>query len=270
MHIGIDLGGTKCLLLAEMPNGTVVERADTGSLTTANDVRETIARFTSRFAAPESIGIAIPGLVDEQGTVVACDVLPNIVGWSPAEIFGARNSVAVLNDAEAALIAESQFWAHDATGAVIVAGTGIGAAFQVNGRILRGSAGFAGELGSIPAGTAILDNYASGAAILERAAMSAPALAAAAERNDEAALRTIAAAGAWLGYGVATVIDLFNPAHLVLAGGTLRWPGYFDAALRSARERSLAESWRSCTIEVSRFGELLVATGAARAARTCA
>lgn len=66
------------------------------------------------------------------------------------------------------------------------------------------------------------------------------------------------------GLGLATLINLLNPSRLVLAGGTLRYPGYAEAALQAARRFALPQLAGACSIELATDGETLVARGAAR------
>jgi glucokinase len=65
-----------------------------------------------------------------------------------------------------------------------------------------------------------------------------------------------------LGLAIATVINIFNPSLIVLAGGTLRWSGYFEAALQSAQANSLPELWENCQVRQSSCGGDLVVLGA--------
>ena len=73
----------------------------------------------------------------------------------------------MVNDAAAALVEECHDAPAGATAAVVMVGTGIGAALLVNGQPFGGARGWAGELGSIPIATAsdgvrTLDQLASG------------------------------------------------------------------------------------------------------------
>lgn len=150
-------------------------------------------------------------------------------------------------------------------------GTGIGAAFQTNGAILRGARSWAGELGSIPMGKGMtLDMQASGAAILQNLRVDAEKLVDLVERGDCAALNSIWEAGEALGLGIATVINLLNPELVVLGGGTLRWQGYLKAALTSAQKHALPDLWDVCRIDTRVDDPDLVARGAMYAASSSA
>lgn len=271
VRIGVDLGGTKMLLLAMAAEERGVEKIPTGPNFTVDSAEQAIRGFVNRYQGlATSVGIAIPGLVDEDGRVVACDVVPLIKGWAPASSLRLPMKTAVLNDAEAALIQELKTLKDCSSAGVVLVGSGIGAAFLVDGRVLRGTRRWAGELGSIPLSVdqkyMTLDSLASGAAILRRAGEPFEILLAKAQRGDPGVLSVFEQCGAALGAGLASIINLLNPAVLVIGGGTLRWPGYASAAIESARALSLPPLWESCSVRESSYGEHLVALGAALAA----
>jgi glucokinase len=268
--VGADIGGTKMLMLAENENRREERQISTGPSFSGKQAEEMLRAFVSQLpVGPAAIGIAIPGLVDGGGAVVSSDVLPLLAGWHPdSKSFGAP--VIVVNDAEAALWEATVEAKSPPHMAVVVVGTAVGAAFRVNGQILRGSSGWAGELGSLRLGVGNaavpLDEVAGGAAILRRLDVSAEDLVALVGRDDRRALKAIADAGTALGTGLAIVMNLFNPSAIVLGGGTLRWPGYVDAAIDAARTNTLPALFRSCSISVTSRGGHLVGKGALRVA----
>jgi glucokinase len=282
-RIGLDIGGTKLLIAAVWPGRTELHAAPTGLAAGPEVIERELRTFLARLGArPSLIGVAVPGLVSSRGEVIACDVLPRLDGWSTAslgDLDGAgadgqagRVPVHALNDVDAGLIEE--LWDLPAVPAIpavlVLAGTGIGAALAIGGTPYRGADGWAGELGSIPiqAGerTATLDELASGASLTARLGIDGETLASRAAAGDAEVLRAIAAAGAALGLGLATVVNLLNPRLLVVGGGTVALPGYLDAALASAARTAMPDPWRACTVRESRRGKALVALGAVRAA----
>lgn len=267
--LGIDVGGTKLLLIAQWPDRRDVDRVPTGAAFTGRHLDAEIDRFVSSLgAAPLGAGVAVPGLVGESGALDACDVLPLLVGWR-GDALVRLCPVKLLNDVEAASLEELHDLPAGATAAVVLAGTGIGAAFVADGRPLRGSRGWAGELGSIPIaaveGVATLDQLASGAAILKRLGGNAASVLSRAAARDPVVLQALRVAGEALGLGLATVIDLFNPAVVAVGGGALELPGYLEAALESARRHAMPELWRACELRRVRQGEMTAALGALRA-----
>lgn len=260
MIAGVDLGGSRLRVVVD---GRIVAESPTGPAIRPDEI---VARVRAALpAAVRAIGFAVPGLVAD-GKVVRADDLPAIAGWRPFRDLGLPG--AVINDAQAALLADAADLPAGATAAVVMAGTGIGAAFLVHGRVLEGAGGFAGELGSVPADAsgATLDMRASGAAILRAAGCDAPAFAARLAAGDAGARRIVADAGAALGRGLAGLVNLFNPARLTLAGGAVRWPGYAAAAFGAARAAALAEPMAQCALREADAPDTLVARGAALAA----
>jgi predicted NBD/HSP70 family sugar kinase len=200
---------------------------------------------------------------------VPCDVLPRFVGWRPSPAIAGPWRFAIVNDGEAALVAEARD--GESSLAVVMVGTGIGAAFQVDGRILRGARGWAGELGSIPIATSdgtvrTLDQLASGQAIVERAGCDGAEVERRAAAGDPRIRDLLRDAGTALGLGLAAVIHLLNPSVVALGGGVLRFRGYAEAARESACAHTLPAMWAACAVREIRDGEHAVAIGAARAA----
>lgn len=264
----MDLGGTKALFVS----GQHALRSATGPAFSPEDFASGLESFISRARLqPSHIGIAVPGLVDDTGRVVACDVLPALAGWSPAETLrGLGCRVTVVNDVRAALLEEL----HDAppglTAGVVMAGTAIGAAFIAHGRALLGASGWAGELGYLPyaAGSQIkrLDEMAGGSAMAANRGVSPAKLAELALAGELASLAVIEEGGTALGVGLAAVVNLLNPSRLAVGGGALGLPGYWEAAARAAAEYSIPELWADCKLSRVRAGERVVALGAIRAA----
>lgn len=266
--IGVDLGGTKLLMVC----GSQQMRVQTGFSFSAAELEHHLRAFIQSLAAvPSGIGIAIPGLVDCAGCVQACDVLPGMIGWNPAEAMADVGcSIQAINDVNAALAEEF----HDAptalTGGVIMVGTAVGAAFLIDGLPLQGSQGWAGELGYIPilmnGEVKRLDELAGGAFIAKRVGLEAPDLAERAQAGDESVLWAVREGGYALGLAIATVINLFNPAKIALGGGTLELKGYEEAAYGAAKQFSLPELWRACSLTKVKAGDAVVALGAMRIA----
>lgn len=102
IKVGIDIGGTKMLLIANGAGISQRDRLDTGKDFSGDDALIAITKWLDKLPNyPTSMGIAIPGLVSPSGEVVACDVLPQLQGWFPAAEL--KCAVRVLNDAEAGL-----------------------------------------------------------------------------------------------------------------------------------------------------------------------
>lgn len=271
--IGVDIGGTKALLVAAWPDKRPpdVLQLDTGPEMNPDNLEHYITRFAASLGAePWALGIAVPGLVDAD-QVLFCDVLPLLDGWQPRNLLGAHVPQVMDNDVNAALAGETLFLPPRASAVLLVVGTGIGMAAVDGGRVVNGVRGWAGELGRIPmitpAGIRQLDEIASGAAILSHTGLGAEEVHTALATGDPRIHEVIRQAGETLGLAIATVIDLLNPEVLTLAGGTLRYPGYLTEALTTAEQTAAPHLWRACAVRRATDEALIVARGAIRLAR---
>lgn len=251
--IGADLGGTKLRIVRFDGDTRQVRVLPTGPGLRPADIEAALPDMAA-------LGLAVPGLV-EDGAIVACNVLPGIVGWRP-------RVGTLLNDAQAALVADMEDPPAGTTAAIVMAGTAIGAAIAIDGRSYGGAHGFAGELGYMPMDGGTLDDKAGGAAILRACGCDAPALAARLAAGDGAAMAAVRDAGAALGAGLATLANLIDPARVTLAGGTCAWPGYVDAARAAFAEFTLGPIAARCELRLSPWGADIVARGAAISAET--
>lgn len=297
MIVGVDVGGTKIAAARVGAGGLVgpLHETPTPAADGARAVLDTVAGLVRAAAGGDvdaiaGIGVATAGTVDaDRGVVLsATAALP---GWAgvhvPAEL-RARLSpslpVSVGNDVDALALGEA--WTGAAAGAasalVVAAGTGIGGALLLAGRVLRGAHGCAGEIGHIPspdaqglrcpcgvdghveaaaAGPAIARAYAaaggppsSGARIAELAATGEPQ-----------ALAVLTAAGAALGRAIAGVVTAVDPERVVVGGGVARSGDPWWRALRSAARAELIPPLRDVPIEPAAHGVTSAVAGAARA-----
>jgi predicted NBD/HSP70 family sugar kinase len=258
------------ILIAISSEHVLHRRFPTGREAGPDELETRIRSFVEGLPEPPAaIGIAAPGLVTDDN-VAASDVLPRLDGWSPARKLSRYAPTYLVNDAVAALAEETHSLPAGTTAAVIMAGTGVGAAFLVQGQILHGARGWAGELGSMPIptqdGVVTLDELAGGAALTKRLGTDADTIARRATEGDRDVLAAVEQAGRSLGLGLATVINLLNPAFVVLGGGAFRFPLYFDAAVDAARAASLPKFWEVCVVRPTTPDDLVVARGAARIA----
>lgn len=180
----------------------------------------------------------------------------------------------------------------------VFVGTGIGAGLVVNGGLFRGASGSAGEIGHIrvqPMGAicgcgarGCVEAYAGGAAIGRRAKAALDfgraeklreaghigelpnlsEIAAAAETGDADCLSILEEAEYALAAGLATSINLLNPATAVLGGGVIEgYPAFADAAWNRARPMMLPATGRDVSMRKSALGTDAAPLGAARLAK---
>lgn len=155
MIIGLDVGGTKALgLLVDPETGAMVARAKQSSAGTGEALVATLATMVDELSEghqPTAIGLGIAGLVSRDGMVRFSPNLPDLVEFPVVDSLSAVTGLPVVgaNDATAGTWAESQLGAGRGASdfAYVALGTGIGAGFVVNGQLVVGAHGFAGEVG---------------------------------------------------------------------------------------------------------------------------
>lgn len=203
--------------------------------------------------APDSLVIACPGPLDVVTGIVYKP--PNMAGWADVPLGAMLEQalgleIVLVNDANAAAYGEWTYGAGMGTRwfVYITVSTGIGAGIVIDGTLLTGARGVAGELGHIcidPNGPicncgnrGCLEALASGTAIARRynelagsghahaghagvglGSATAADVAAAAAAGDPLSSRVFAEAATALGIGVANIVQLCNPEVVVLGGG---------------------------------------------------
>lgn len=278
--IGVDVGGTKVLAGEVTSDGQVLRtamRRTPGrrvSIAALEDALTSAVLEVAGGRAPEGIGLAAAGFVDAVGErVMFAPHLPwagENVRRRLSERWGAP--VTLANDANCAAFAESRLGAARgaASALVVTLGTGIGGALLVDGRLLRGANGMAGEFGHmqvVPDGrpcecgrSGCWEQYSSGSALvrLARAGVTAeptvltdlcqgqpdlltgPMVTAAAEDGDLVARQAFASVGDWLGVGLAGLVAAFDPEVIVVGGGVAAAGERLLEPARKALRRALA------------------------------
>ncbi len=155
--IGIDVGGTKALAVTvEVGTNKVVDREASPSSDDGPTLVDTLANLVARLGARTgrevaAVGLGVAGLAHQTGVVHYSPNLPGLGGFpiGPRLQEALGVPVVVGNDATAGTFAEWQLGAGRDTDnfAMVTLGTGIGTGFVVDGRLLRGASGFAGESG---------------------------------------------------------------------------------------------------------------------------
>jgi predicted NBD/HSP70 family sugar kinase len=237
-------------------------------------------------AVPSPVDPARPDFLNEV-------VVPGWKGVNVSQGLRKRFRVPVLVDNDANLGALAERWwgaGRDVDNfAYIKLATGIGAGFFVGGTIYRGASGVAGEVGHLsidpngaPCGCGLrgcLVTVVGAPALLRRARellarYPGSALAGrefgitiledAALAGDPLALQVVREAAEHLGVGVAGLLNLLNPAVVIVGGGLARLGELLLEPLRDVvRTRTLATSLEVSHIVTSQLGARAVAIGAA-------
>ncbi len=143
---GVDVGGTGIKAgLVDLVSGEVIgERlsTDTPQPATPDAVAATIRDMVSELGWAGSVGVALPSVIHEGVARIAHNIDSSWIGCDVVDLFDRHlpgRTVVMLNDADAAGIAEARFGAaRDLSGLVILLtfGTGIGSAFLFDGRLI--------------------------------------------------------------------------------------------------------------------------------------
>lgn len=303
--VGVDVGGTK-ILAALVAGDEVLTQQVRPTPERSDDLIDAIADLVGVVSggghvAPRAVGMGVPGFVDLGGVPRQAPNLPAIVDLDVGGILQDRLglSVVVDNDANCAARAAA---AHDAPGvghAILVTfGTGIGAGFVVDGRLVRGAHGFAGEPGHMVVDTGgprcvcgqygCWEMFASGNAIgrmarelvsAGRAAGLLDAAGGSADAVDGRLVAERAAAGDpdaeevldrhahWVAVGLVNLVNLLDPEVIVLGGGVVAQGEPFRRrVVAEVQRRPTMSRGRTVDIRISTFGPAAGAVGAAMAA----
>ncbi|WP_454199396.1 ROK family protein [Nocardia sp. Marseille-Q1738] len=252
--VALDVGADRLAAARVGLGGTVLDRSETARPSGAFDPDDVIAALVGMAramidaAAADSVcvgvGVAFCGMVREEDGVVRYG--PNI-GWVDVA-FGAKMTeeldlglrVAVGNNANLGALAERERGVGEGLANLIYlhGDVGIGGGIIMNGELLGGEGGYCGEVGHMivnPRGRpcacgsrGCFEAETGELGLISAAGRTDPPGQAAVEEIVEAAARGDAAArdalhqvGEWLGYGVANLVNIFNPS-MVVFGGVLR------------------------------------------------
>ena len=265
--VGVDIGGTKMLMLCPTEEGYIEKKVPTGRDCPPHRLKAELDDFLSGLPfVPAGGGLAIPGLVEGDHTVQISNVVPLLAGITGAYFGAGRFPVRFLNDVKAAVLAEAANYAPDAGVAVIMAGTGIALGVSDKGRIIAGSHGFAGELGfsvtGTPEGVRTFDQLAGGGPLLRQAGCTPQELHDRLAGGDGESAALIERAGLYFGLAMTNVMHLFNPDVLVVGGSTSTYAGYMEKALETADAHTLPDIRRCCTVTRPKDMGRIVALGA--------
>ncbi len=306
MHLGIDVGGTKIETLVLAADGREVFRERIAS--PHGDYGQTLDaiaglrdRAEAACGALASIGIGTPGsVIPETGLMKNCNSTWLNGRPLPQDLADRLdNPVAVANDADCFVLSEATDGAGAGAGTVfgVILGTGVGGGIVVNGALLAGPNGIAGEWGHNPmpalagAPEAVRDRLAAlparrcycgrqdcvetwlsgpGLATTARAfgceVADARALVALAE--DAGAAQALLARSAlelhqWqLAAALAIVINVLDPDVIVLGGGLSQVRMLYDVLPRCWDRFVFSDRVRT-RIEPARFGDASGVRGAA-------
>ena len=257
---GIDIGGTNTVLGLVEKTGNIIAE---GNLKTMDypDIHDFVSALDATIkemieANPgfklAAIGIGAPNANYHRGTI---ELAPNLAwkGIVPiAELIKKKVDVevAITNDAKAAAIGEMLFGGAKKMKDFIILtlGTGLGSGIVINGEVLYGHTGFAGELGHttiVPGGRdcgcgrqGCFETYGSASGLVRTvfnllsemkeestlrdippSQLTSKMIADAAAENDPIALEALDYTAEMIAFGIANAIGFSSPEAVFLFGG---------------------------------------------------
>jgi glucokinase len=298
VFIGADVGGTTTAAGLVSESGEVLSFVREATHGRGRGMAvETLVGVVTGLAAESArrgltlggVGIGLPGLVDaSRGMVVSSgNLVPEFFGIPLADQLETAlgTPVFVDNDVNALALGEWRFGAgrQSSSLAVLALGTGVGGAMIVNGQLLRGEGGSAGEFGHAPidfrgapcvcGGRGCLCLYVSGEfmarAARERIDVSAPSplltlaegvreritcelVFGAAAAGDPFAGELVSVGCQALGAGIAAIVNSLDPGLVIVTGGVARSFALLETeVLRAVKEYALAEPLAHTRIQIA-------------------
>ncbi|MDZ7779260.1 MAG: ROK family protein [Gemmatimonadota bacterium] len=297
--VGVDIGGTNLVVGVVPLTGGAPESLRSGPTRVADGpdaavmdiarmaesaITETLERQGGTRDDVIGVGIGCPGPLDlARGVVVRT---PNL-GWADYPVRDRISEALELpatldNDANCATYGEWWMGAGRGVSSLvgITLGTGIGGGVILDGQLVRGASGCAGEIGHMSidlngrrcacGNLGCLEAYASGPNIAARAKqgveagrsscipdlvdgdlsrVTARTVYEAILAGDEHAREVMAETAKFLGAGIANVVNVLNPERVVVVGGVTRAGEHLFGPLRSEiRQRAFDAAARACTI----------------------
>ena len=279
--VSVDLGGTHiraALFPTFEPTPATQTKIETLATEGPDAVIERISK-TIESQIPDNtekdqirIGIGAPGPLDPATGVIL--EAPNLPGWKNIPLVERMQArfgcpIALGNDANMAALAEWQFGAGEGTQHLIylTISTGIGGGIIIDGRLLTGARGYAGEVGHVSISLngplcgcgqhGHVEALAAGPAIARLAEeklsagqesslrekyesegeIRAEDVGPAAHQGDPLALETLDEIGDILGHHLANLAHTFNPEIFVLGGGVSQIGEPFFTPIREAMQK---------------------------------
>lgn len=291
--VAVDIGGSNVRVGAADVNGdfitTATEPIDNASKRSLAKqvtrlVMQSVAESRVAYGKPLALAIATPGVVNQRSLVVeslAHNVTPD-GRFDPVAALGKRLGVPTFVDNNANLSAEGERWNGCARGTdsfvYVSIGAGVGMGLVINGEVVPGSHGGAGEIGYLPVGSdpfdtrhrrrGALEDDVAAAGLLAKAAnapwngsapRTVPELFARAQDGDPLARRLLDDTSQRIGLGIAMVCAVVDPELVVIGGGI----GASELLLPSIRGAVASIAPLPVRIEISALGEMAPLQGAA-------
>lgn len=273
MRIGIDFGGTKIEIAALDADGAFLLRervANPGDYDAAVLAVQGLVEAAERATGAEgTVGMGIPGSISPTSGLIRNANSTWLNGRPFREDLerALGRPVRMVNDANRLALSEALDGAAAGRGSVfaVILGTGCGGGLVIDGRLVEGVGGIAGELGHIPlpwpradeypgpdcwcGQQGCLETWVSGSgfqrafAAMTGRALPAQEIVAAARAGEEDARAALGDYIDRLGRGLAVIANIVDPACFVLGGGMSNVNEIYEALPGIVRAYAFSDGW---------------------------
>ena len=308
---GVDLGGTNTKIGILTDEGDLISvksiktKADRGALDVLKRIIEEVRELLDEKGISKSdfigIGMGIPGPTDTvSGIVKSC---PNLIGWENlevAKILEERLGVSAKVGNDVNVITLGEAWQGAAKGYKkivlgVALGTGIGGGIIIEGKLISGISGAAGEIGHMKlveggklcgcGRKGCWETYASATGLIREAKsrlavnknnllweliegklenLEAKQIFDAAKSGDKFSMDLVDFEIKYLALGIANLLNIFNPEIIVIGGGiSMAGDILFDPLMKKIKEYSLDEVLEGVKIVPAQLGNNAGIYGAA-------
>jgi glucokinase len=312
--VGVDLGGTKILVAVVGPDNAILGRskrstpAESGAsailAAMVDGIDQAIAEAHITREDIAGIGIGSPGPLDTKTGVILETSNLNVKDWpiGPELAREIGRPTLLLNDVRVGAYGEFRLGAGRGFRDILAAfvGTGIGGCVIIDGKVVEGATGNAGEVGHIMVKAngpmcscgrrGCLEALSSRSAITRRISKAAKNgeesvlihkvdkksgrlksgdIAAALAAGDAVTDREVRRAAHYLGLGLGGVVNLLGPEIVIIGGGVVAalGPKFIDLIRIAARTQILVDPHGKIRIEPAALGDDAGILGAALLAR---
>ena len=283
-HVAVAVGDLTGRLLGEERRSFAAGEYYADALTLAGTMLDDL---TAQHGRVRHVGLGLPAPVTDD-VVRSAAIFPGWDGINTREVAEARFGVPVHveNDANLGALAEHRQGVgrpHDSSIFVKIS-SGVGAGIIIDNQIFRGSGGTAGEIGHLTlddqgplcrcGGRGCLEAYTSTGTVQSMMSAQLPdasldEIVAAAYDGHVSAQRAFEDAGLHLGWGLASIVNLLNPAVVVIGGDMARAGDLLLDSARMGLRRHALDSVALTPVLASELGERASLVGAVILAAEC-
>lgn len=263
VYAGVDCGATNLRVGIVDEKGKILGRQKTPSplrsypYLLAAEVKKQLETILVKDDELITLGVGTPGPLDlEKGWILPSANIRNQQPINLRQQFETVFTVPILFDRDTNIALLGEAWQGAAVGkkdvVMLTLGSGVGGALMINGEIERGVGGKAGEIGHM---------------FLEIS--NRPRCGLGHEGCFEALLNStkdLNEFATYLGYGLANIVDIFNPEMIIIGGGKIAMGDFLPKAIAVMRQRGIKGAIDEVEVVYAKLGEWSGVYGGAKLA----